>query len=148
MNLEERKMRKVICFFLLITLIGVPVVSAQDGGGRPPPGPMGGGGDRFGPPRRLLTHIETVEVVVLESSPVQLQLMVMGEHRDGCDMPVTVRQIRFRNRVWVRIFRVQPDGMMCPTILRPYEATISLNGVFEPGTYQINVNGVEVEYEF
>jgi len=145
-------MYKVLFFFLLMSLFAVPIVSAQDDGGRQPPGPMGGGGagspaDQFGSPRRILTHIENVDVIVLESFPVQLQLAVTGEHRDGCDLPITMRQMRFRNRVWVRIFRIQPEGMMCPAILKPYEETISLHGTFEPGAYQINVNGVVVEFE-
>lgn len=93
------------------------------------------------------TIIESVEVLVLESFPMQIDLHVTGYQAHGCDAPVQVAQSRDGSRISVEIFTELPMGVMCPAVLRAYDDTIRLEGSFEPGTYQIEVNGTIVEIE-
>lgn len=99
-------------------------------------------------PVRSLTLIDSVEVLILESFPVQLNLVVKGSHPDGCELPVIVSERREGNLIQVEIFREVPIAAICPMILLTYEETISLKGSYEPGKYQIDVNGFVVEVEF
>lgn len=86
------------------------------------------------------TVIESVEVAVLESFPMQLQLTVSGYQPDGCDFPVEVEQRVDGNDVTLHIFRNVPLDAMCPMVLNPYEETIMVDGSFEGGTVNIQVN--------
>jgi hypothetical protein len=94
---------------------------------------------------RSLTVIETVDALLLESFPVQINLQVSGYQPDGCDYPVQVDQRREGGEVFVEIYREVPFGVMCPAVLRAYEGMISLEGGFEPGTYTIHVNDQVIE---
>lgn len=93
---------------------------------------------------RSYTNITSVEVIVMESMPVQVQLQVSGEHADGCVLPVVVEQGRQGNTVIVEIYREMPADLMCPMILQPYNDIIPL-GTFEPGDYVFQVNDYTVE---
>lgn len=84
--------------------------------------------------------IENVEVRVLESFPMQLQLEVSGYQTDGCDFPVQVAQSREDNTITVNIYREMPEGVLCPANIVNYEATISVAGTFTPGDYTLIVN--------
>lgn len=105
---------------------------------------MGGGGG--GPaPARVLTVIEKVDALVLESMPPQVSLVMTGYQPDGCDFPVLVEQRRSGNSVTVEVYREVPADIMCTMQLVPYSGSVMLDGAFEPGVYQISVNGVLVE---
>lgn len=93
------------------------------------------------------TVIENVEVVVLESFPMQLQLIVTGYQADGCDFPIQVVQHRDENTVTVHIFREMPAEMMCPSVIVSYNETIALEGGFTGGTVTIHVNDQTVTVE-
>lgn len=86
------------------------------------------------------TVIEDVDVLILESYPMQLHLQVVGYQPDGCELPVIVEQRREGNEVFVEIYREQSAAMTCPAMIIPYEAKIPLEGGFESGTYTIHVN--------
>lgn len=92
---------------------------------------------------RADTIIESAEVLVLESFPPQLMLNVKGSQPDGCDYPVQIEQNQEGKTITVHIFRELPMDIMCPMILREYEASIPL-GSLDPGEYKIDVNGVIV----
>ncbi|MBZ0303035.1 MAG: hypothetical protein K8J31_25035 [Anaerolineae bacterium] len=94
---------------------------------------------------RSYTNILNVEVIVMESFPMQVRLHISGEHPEGCDLPVIVEQQRSGNTVTVEVYREVPADVMCPMILRPYDDTIALDGTFEPGDYTFKVNDFTVE---
>ena len=105
----------------------------------------GSPGQGGGASNRSLTVIEQVETAILESYPYQINLTVTGYQPDGCELPVLVEQSRAGNTVYVEIYRELPPDVFCTMQLVPYQETIKLEGGFESGTYQINVNGVIVE---
>jgi hypothetical protein len=97
------------------------------------------------PATQSFTTLFAVDVLVMESFPMQVQLQVQGEHGDGCELPVIVEQSREGNTVTVSIYRVLPADTFCPMMLQPYEASLMLDGTFEPGDYVFVVNNLVVE---
>jgi hypothetical protein len=93
------------------------------------------------------TFIESVEVIVLESFPMQLHLVITGFQPEGCEFPVIVEQQRAENTVNVHIYREVPADVMCPMVIIPYEETVVLDGGFEFGTFTIQVNEFTVEID-
>jgi hypothetical protein len=114
---------------------GILSPDAQAAETRPDPG-QGGGGNLM----QVDTVIESVDVLVLESFPMQLNLVVKGYQPDGCELPVIVEQQREGNLVTVHIYRELPPDVMCTMIIVPYEETIQIEGGFEGGTIEIRVN--------
>ena len=94
---------------------------------------------------RSPTNITNVEVIVMESFPMQVSLHITGEHPDGCDFPAMVEQAREDNTVKLEIYREVPLTVMCPMVLLPYDETIKLDGTFEPGDYVFQVNDFVVQ---
>ena len=94
---------------------------------------------------RSLTVIDSVDALLLESFPVQINLQVSGYQPDGCDFPVQVEQRREGNEVFVDIYRNVPLAVMCPAVLVEYNESIHLEGGFESGTYTIHVNDQTIE---
>ena len=92
-----------------------------------------------------LTVIEKVETQVSSSVPATVTLQISGYQPDGCKFPVQVTQTRVGNSVTVQIFRLKPKDMLCTMELNPYNATITLEGTFDSGTYTVDVNGTVVE---
>ena len=86
------------------------------------------------------TVIEGVEVTILESFPMQIQLTVSGYQPDGCDFPVEVMQGVDGNDVTLHIFRNVPADAFCTMNIVPYEDTILVDGTFTEGTVTIQVN--------
>lgn len=93
------------------------------------------------------TVIESVEVLVLESFPMQLQLEITGYQPDGCELPVIVEQSVEDNIVSLHIYRDVPLDTLCPMALVPFEETISIDGTFEGGTVTIEVNEFSTEID-
>ena len=89
--------------------------------------------------------IDSVDVQLLESYPVQVQLEVSGYQSDGCETEVFVDVERRDDTIQVEIYRVLPPFVACPMMIVDYAETISL-GTFEPGDYRVTVNGVSVEF--
>jgi inhibitor of cysteine peptidase len=91
-------------------------------------------------PVQSFLNVRNVEVIVLESFPMQVQLHITGEWPTGCDYPASVDQQIEANTAVVKIYQEIPSDIMCPMILRPYDDTITLDGNFEAGNYVFQVN--------
>lgn len=87
--------------------------------------------------------LQDMQVVILESFPVQVNLQVSGVLPDGCTTfgPVDVQQNGDRFDVTVNTSR--PAGMMCTQIVTEFQESISLpvRGL-AAGTYAVQVNGL------
>lgn len=146
-NPLEMLIRLVLGFFFVLTAVFSG--GAFPGSGGASDGGQGGGEVRPTPPgtnaAQVLTVIESVDAVILESFPVQISLNVTGYQPDGCDFPVFVEQTRDGNNVSIKIYRELPVDIMCTMMLLPYNENIKLDGTFESGTYQIDVNGFIIE---
>ncbi len=90
--------------------------------------------------------IDSVEVTVLESAPVQVQAHVQGTIGDGCTKLHSVDQERSGNTITVTILSERPRDAVCTQIAMLYDETIRLDGDFPPGSYQLHVNAFDTRF--
>ena len=92
-----------------------------------------------------LAPIDRVEIIVAESFPVQVHVLVEGSLPDGC---TEIDQINRRsdlenNTFWVEITTVRPTNVECTTEVVPFEEIIPLDVYgLSAGVYTVDVNSV------
>jgi hypothetical protein len=89
--------------------------------------------------------VESVEVRVLESSPVQVSAFVKGRLRDQCELVGETTQSRSGHTITVTIptFHDNVSDRPCIQATDTVEQDVRLEGAFPSGTYVVRVNGVE-----
>ena len=89
--------------------------------------------------------IESVEVRVQESSPVQVTAAVKGHLRDSCELLGDTSQSRSGSTITVTITTTRDNERErpCLDVVTPIEQQVALEGAFPAGTYVVRVNGVE-----
>ena len=95
------------------------------------------------PTMRIEHAIESVEVVVMESFPEQINLNVSGYIPDGCQAETQIDIDRDGDVFTISIYRELPLAVLCPAIIVDYETVVSL-GAIGVGDYTFIVNGVTV----
>ncbi len=92
-----------------------------------------------------MAEVEGIDILIMESFPVQVAVMAYGTLRDACTEIDAVRQ-RFdaeTNTFAVEIRTVRDPDQMCAQVLTPFEERIALDVYGLPaGTYTVDVNGV------
>jgi inhibitor of cysteine peptidase len=91
--------------------------------------------------------ITSVDVLILESFPVQVNARVQGELGDGCTELLPVRQRRTGNEITLRFDTERLVDAICTQILRTFDQTVPLAGAFPPGRYLLRVNQVEARFD-
>jgi len=90
-----------------------------------------------------------IEILLLESFPIQVHVVAKGNLSDGCTEIAEVTEERERNTFRVIISTARPADKMCAQILVPFEEVIPLEVVGLPaGVYTVDVNGVSDTFEF
>jgi hypothetical protein len=92
-------------------------------------------------------QIESVEVRIAESFPVQVSAYVRGVIGDGCSSVLPAVQERQGNTITLTINRQRPADAICIQIAKVYEETIRLEGDFPPGEYVLKVNDVTQNFK-
>lgn len=88
--------------------------------------------------------VESAEVAILESFPVQVNLIVTGSLPDGCTTLDEITQRRQENTFFVNLITVRPAAAACTQEVTPFEEIISLDvRGLEAGQYRVVINGVE-----
>ena len=91
--------------------------------------------------------VEEIEIVILESFPVQVQVIARGNLPDPCTEIFEVLQERKENTFFVAIKTYRPPGF-CIQVLAPFEEIIPLEVYGLPaGTYIVDVNGVQDTFD-
>lgn len=94
--------------------------------------------------------VDSVEVVLKESFPVQIDVLVEGNLPDGCTELGNARQQLVENTFNINLEtrKLKDTDVMCTQALVPYETTISLDNVvgISAGEYTVNVNGVSTTF--
>lgn len=97
-------------------------------------------------PGAILTgtaQIDSIDLLILESFPVQIQAHVIGWLGDGCTTMGTITQVRDGNTFTVTIPTERPADAICTQQLVGFEETIPLDVHGLPaGTYTVDINGV------
>jgi inhibitor of cysteine peptidase len=108
----------------------------------PTPGP-GPGGVIKGEP-----VVESVDVQILESFPVQVHAVVRGSLGDGCTTLDEVTTSREGNLLRIRLTSQRPADAVCTLALVPFEEVVALDVVGLPaGQYTVDANGVTETFE-
>lgn len=94
---------------------------------------------------RPATYGEEVEVIVTDSSPVQVFLKISGEFANGCAFFQQINQILKNNKFEITLHvgpNPPPSDLICTMALVPYEKIIPLEVYGLPaGDYEYSVNG-------
>ena len=91
--------------------------------------------------------IENSELLIMESDPIQVALVLEGNLPTPCNqLRVIVNPPNNKNRILVDVYSVLDSGQICVQVLEPFKANISL-GSFQSGHYTVWVNG-EMAGEF
>lgn len=98
-------------------------------------------------PREGVITIETVEVTVAESFPVQVIAHVRGFLGDGCTSLGAITQERTGNTIKVTIAATHSGAEVCTMIAPMVDERISLEGEFPAGEYVVEVNGVATTFQ-
>ncbi|MCL7453611.1 MAG: hypothetical protein M8467_11260 [Anaerolineae bacterium] len=124
----------------LVLLLGLGLVAC---GPTPEPTPSPVPDPSGGEVIRGTATVEGIEVLILESFPVQVQVVAQGFLADGCTTVGEISQELVDNTFMVTISSERPADKVCTQALVPFEETVSLEVRGLPaGDYTVNVNGV------
>lgn len=89
-------------------------------------------------------YVEQVEIVMLESFPVQVNAIVRGNLADACTTLSGADVNRQDNLFQITLQAARPADAICAAVLTPFEQTVPLDVVGLPaGTYMVDANGVQ-----
>jgi inhibitor of cysteine peptidase len=92
--------------------------------------------------------VESTEILVLESFPVQIHVVAKGYLPDGCTEIDRVEEERNGNTFTVTITTKRPKDMMCTQAIVAYEKVVPLDVYgLKKGMYDVNVNTVADSFE-
>ena len=89
--------------------------------------------------------IAEIEVLLAESDPVQVIILVNGWLPDSCTAHHETHQGREGNTVTIKITTIRPRDLACATVVTDYQERVSI-GTFPAGDYKVVVNDVEQQF--
>lgn len=95
-----------------------------------------------------LANVNSIEIMLLESFPVQINVCARGEHPDSCTKVDEITTAREGNTFVVTINAFRPADAMCAQVITPYEEVVALDVVgLKTGVYTVEVNGIRDTFE-
>jgi len=96
-----------------------------------------------------LADVENVDLLVMESFPVQVSVVVSGRFPDGCTKISNSEQESLdQDKIGLNIYTVRPADIECDQQPIPFEQNFPLDVIGLPaGTYTVVVNGVTGTFE-
>lgn len=92
--------------------------------------------------------VEKIEIQMLESFPVQVNVIVQGYLPDNCTEIDRIMKSRDENTFFINIKTKRPADVFCTQGIKPFEETISLDvDGLKAGVYEVNVNGFIDSFE-
>ena len=86
---------------------------------------------------------EGIEIMTLESFPVQIKVSVRGYLPDGCTSIGEILKEKKENTFFVQIKTVRPSDTFCTEVIVPFQEVITLDVYgLKAGAYTVDVNGV------
>jgi len=99
------------------------------------------------PEEKHVAPIDSVDMMILESFPVQVHVIAHGEFPDGCTKIGKVTTKKVGNSFFVSITSIRPKDADCTQVVIPFDETIPLNAEgLKAGTYGVSVNGVTTQF--
>lgn len=137
----KQSIRQVLVL-LLIAAVMVTACGAQPTE-TPPAGETPSGGTLHGE-----AVVETIDILILESFPIQVNVIARGYLPDGCTEIDEIHQERADEAFQITITTVRPADAMCTEAIVPFEESISLDVYGLPaGSYSVDANGVTGAFE-
>lgn len=131
----------LIAAIVLGACSGIPVIGGQ-------PGSIGTPTADSDNIIRSLASVEDLEVRILESFPVQVEVVVRGSLPDSCTTIEGIVKNREGNTFTIGLGTARPSESVCVQTIRPYEEAIALDVEGLPaGAYTVNVNGVSETFD-
>ena len=123
------------------TTMPVPTTEPTNGPDPKPTGPVG-------ETQAGKAMVDSVEVQIRESLPVQVSVNVKSNLPDACTQIDAINTLRDGNTFNVDISTTRPVEVLCAQVLTPFEENVSLDvkGLTK-GTYTVNVNGVTATFD-
>jgi hypothetical protein len=96
-----------------------------------------------------LADVQSIEIQILESFPVQVNVIARGQFPDsGCTAISNVSQTRTGNTFNVTLTTVTNRQVLCAQVITPFEYVIPLDvSSLLPAPYVVRVNGVEGSFQ-
>jgi inhibitor of cysteine peptidase len=89
--------------------------------------------------------IQGIEVLLAESDPVQVAVVVTGWLPDSCTAHHETHQERIGDTITIQITTIRPRDLACATVVTEYQEKVSI-GTLPAGDYKVIVNDVEGEF--
>lgn len=90
-----------------------------------------------------LAMVDSIQILTLESFPVQVNVQVRGDLPDGCTSINEIISQRDGNAFTVAVTTFRDSDRMCTQALVPFTEMIPLDVLgLEAGTYTVSVNGI------
>ena len=94
-----------------------------------------------------LASVDEIDILILESFPVQINVIARGNLPDPCTEISEVLKEREGNTFFITIKTYRSPGF-CIQVLAPFEEIIPLEVYGLPaGTYTVDVNGVQATFD-
>lgn len=95
-----------------------------------------------------VASVDTVQTLVMESFPVQVNVEATGYLPDGCTEIGNITTRKDGNTFYVEISTIRPRDALCTQALVPFTKSVPLdvNGL-EKGVYTVDVNGQTTSFE-
>ena len=94
-----------------------------------------------------LAQVDEIDILILESFPVQINVIARGNLPDPCTEISEVLKEKEGNTFFITIKTYRSPGF-CIQVLAPFEEIISLEVYGLPaGTYTVDVNGVQDTFD-
>ncbi|MBU4349076.1 hypothetical protein KKB17_05225 [bacterium] len=98
-------------------------------------------------PTTGLAPVDEIDILILESFPVQINVIARGNLPDPCTEISEVLQEREGDTFFITIKTYRSPGF-CIQVLAPFEEIIPLEVYGLPaGTYTVDVNGVQATFD-
>ncbi len=92
-------------------------------------------------------YIDSLEVRILESYPVQVHAVIRGKLADACSRIDEVRQSRQNSTFHLNLVVSRPPDQMCAQVLTPFEQVVPLDvRGLAPGNYEVRVQTVATAF--
>jgi len=92
--------------------------------------------------------VESIEIMILESFPVQINVNARGYLPDGCTRIDGITKEKKENTFLVNIKTVRPSDLFCTAAIVSFKEVISLDVYgLNAGIYKVDVNGVNGTFE-
>lgn len=94
--------------------------------------------------------VENVEILTLESFPVQINAVAKGYLPDGCtEIDENNIETKYDQNIFdISIKTIRPVDAVCTEAIVPFEETIALDVYgLKKGNYTVNINGVSAGFE-